>query len=74
MIAIQDSPGVLNDKAKFKYQCTYCGCKQTMFPFENVDKKICHWCGHTIYKNKKIEFKDKLMQALRKANKNEIIY
>lgn len=42
-------------------QCK-CGHKE-IFPHW-VDKKICSWCGNYIYKNKKVEFKEKLAKAI----------
>lgn len=25
-----------------------------------VDKQLCSWCGHYVYRNKNLEFKEKL--------------
>ena len=32
----------------------------------NSEKKICKYCGNYVYRNNKIEFKDKLKQELKK--------
>lgn len=46
---------------KVKYLCK-CGHK-TVIPAW-VNKQICSWCGHYVYKNKKDEFKDRLRGVL----------
>lgn len=46
---------------KIKCKCGY----KTLIPF-HVDKMICSHCGKYIYRNKKVEFKDKLMKEMRK--------
>lgn len=45
---------------KVKVICK-CGTK-TIFPYW-VDKKICRGCRNYVYRNKKIEFKEKLKNA-----------
>lgn len=49
-----------NEINKLKVQCEICGRKQT-FPVW-VDKQVCDWCGHYVYRTKEIEFKEKLRQ------------
>lgn len=51
-----------NAMHKFKVQCP-CGTK-TIIPMY-VDKRICRNCGHWVYRNKKLEFKDRLTQELK---------
>lgn len=46
---------------KFKYNCK-CGRKVVM-P-NNVDKKICSWCGNYVFKNKRQEFKYRIKERL----------
>lgn len=52
--------------AKVKYECK-CG-HRVIIP-QWVDKQICHWCGHYVYKNKKDEFKDRINSAFKKGDK-----
>ena len=46
-----------------KKRCKHCG--HTLL-LGNSEKKICNYCGNYVYRNNKIEFKDKLKQELRK--------
>lgn len=52
-------------KQEFK---TICKCGHRIL-FYNKKKVLCNWCGTFVYKNKKVEFKDKLLKEMRK---NEI--
>lgn len=45
-----------------KKKCKHCG--HTML-LGNSEKKICKYCGYYVYRNSKLEFKDKMKQALR---------
>lgn len=45
-----------------KKKCKHCG--HTML-LGNSEKKICNNCGYYVYRNSKLEFKDKMKQALR---------
>lgn len=44
-----------------------CGHKSVMPVW--VDKRICWWCGYTLYRNAQCEFKDKLRKEIRKNEK-----
>jgi len=55
---------IAEEKSKYKVLCK-CGTKTIIV---NTDKAICRGCGHWVYKNKQIEFKEKMREAL---NKNE---
>lgn len=46
-----------------KKKCKHCG--HTLL-LGNSEKKICNHCGYYVYRNNKIEFQDRLRQALRK--------
>ena len=46
-----------NEYDKVKFKCT-CGHK-VIIPVW-VDKQICHWCGMYVYRNKQLEFKEKM--------------
>ena len=47
---------------------TTCKCGHVIY-FYNKKKVLCNWCGTFVYKNEKVEFKDKLLKEMRK---NEI--
>ena len=47
---------------KIKIQCK-CGRKVVVPVF--VDKQLCSWCGHYVYRNKCLEFKEKLRMKMR---------
>ena len=52
---------------KDKKKTTYCpSCHHTVEFWSNCEKKLCNWCHNYVYRNKKIEFKEKLMKELRK--------
>jgi uncharacterized paraquat-inducible protein A len=41
-----------------------CSCGHTMLM--NKAKVLCTWCGKYVYKDKKLEFQDKLKASLKK--------
>lgn len=43
-------------------KCPHCGHTQMLYK----DKRICTYCGHWVYRNKKIEFKEKLISLMKK--------
>ena len=45
-----------NERSKYKVQCK-CGTKTIIV---NTDRAICRNCKHWLYRNKKIEFKEKM--------------
>lgn len=51
---------ILQDR-KITCKCGY----RMLIPF-HIDKMICTHCGKYVYRNKKVEFKDKLMKEMRK--------
>ena len=55
---------ILEEYSKHKVYCKKCGHPVLFLPFENKEKKICSWCGHYIYLNEKIEFKEKLKKVM----------
>lgn len=48
---------------EIKYKCQ-CGHSVIIPAF--MDKKICDWCGHWVYKSKQDEFKDKFKKIKHK--------
>lgn len=50
------------DKVKIPCKCGY----KVVIPVW-VDKQICRCCGHYVYRNKKVEFKDKLKSKLKEV-------
>ena len=46
---------------------TKCDCGYSMFIPIYVDKKICNWCGNYVYRDKKDQFKAKLLSQLREV-------
>ena len=51
-------------------KCKNCGHSIVFLYFEQRETKICSWCGHLVYANDKVEFKDKLRKSLG-GKKNE---
>lgn len=56
------------ERAKYRIYCK-CGHSIVFFPFEKSNKKICSYCGYYIYKNKNIEFKEKVRSSINKEEK-----
>ena len=48
----------------YQRQCKNCGRKRIVKM--GRDRVLCDWCGHYIYKSDEIEFKYKMMEAIRK--------
>ena len=45
-----------------------CNCGHIVNFNSNKNKIICSWCGNYVYKNKKVEFIEKLKKEMRKIN------
>lgn len=57
---------------KFECENTYkCKCGHSLVIYPKENKKLCRWCGKYVYKSKQDEFKDKLINVIRKENSNE---
>ena len=52
---------------KVKIKCSKCGHREVVPVW--VDKQICSWCGYYIYRNKKLEFEEKLAKTMKKMEK-----
>lgn len=52
--------------AKFRIYCK-CGHSMLFFPFEKEKKKLCSYCGHYVYYNKKEEFLEKLKGEIKRC-------
>lgn len=55
---------ITEEFSKYKVYCKNCGHSILFIPFENKKKKICSWCGHIVYANDNLEFKDKLKKVM----------
>ena len=55
-----------NEYDKIKIKCSYCGRKMVVPMW--IDKRLCSWCGHYIFRNKKLEFEDKLKKKIKEKN------
>lgn len=53
------------DKIKMK-----CSCGHSLVIPVFVDKQVCSWCGHYVYRDKKLEFKENLIKRLRRKDEN----
>lgn len=43
-----------------------CKCGHSIFMPHYVTKRLCSWCNRWVYRNKEIEFKEKLQNQLRR--------
>ena len=48
---------------KVKVRCEHCGHRIVMPIW--VDKRPCNWCGYNVYRNKQLEFKDKMKKLIK---------
>lgn len=48
---------------------TTCMCGHRMLIPYHIDKMICSWYGNYVYRNKRVEFKDKLKREMKKNEK-----
>ena len=53
-----------NEYDKVKIRCN-CGHKLVIPVW--VDKQICGWCGYYVYRNKQLEFKEKLTKEMKRS-------
>ena len=52
---------------EIKYPCRKCG-RKAVIP-AGVKRQICHWCGHWVYTDKKVEFREKFKEIRRKKER-----
>lgn len=52
---------------EIQYVCKKCG-KKAIIP-TGVKRQICHWCGHWVYADKNMEFREKFKEAKRRSEK-----
>ena len=48
------------DKVKIRCKCGH----RVVIPVW-VDKQLCKWCGYYVYRNKQLEFKEKLTKKIK---------
>lgn len=53
---------MLEFKKKNTFKCS-CGHSVVIYPIN--EKRLCTWCNHYVYREKKNEFKDKLNNMLK---------
>lgn len=53
-----------NELDKVKYRCNHCG-RRAIIP-KYIDKVICDWCGHYVFKNRKDEFKFRVKEKMKR--------
>ena len=61
-MSYREDTQLMNVLATFKIKCK---CGHVMVFVTNREKIICTHCGRYIYRNKKLEFKDKLLKERR---------
>lgn len=52
--------------SKNKKHCKYCGYPVFMIKSFRQNKVLCKVCGHYIYKDDKVEFEERLKNAMKK--------
>lgn len=65
---LKDERKYASEMAKIRVRCE---CSHTtLFPIFGPDVKICSYCGHKVYRNEKVEFKENLLKVI-KEKENE---
>jgi len=62
-VSFQSDTKLLKEYANLKIKCKNCNHPQVIPKF--VSKAICTWCGFYIYRDKKLEFKDRVKEKLK---------
>lgn len=70
-LTIKEFERMSNEYEKVKYQCKRCGHK-TIIPY-NVEKGLCSWCKHYVFKSDVDEFKYRL-DGKRKGVRDDVTY
>lgn len=68
-----DFSKLIDEKCKYRVYCK-CGHSIFIYPFEKKEKKLCDWCGHYVYMNKRVEFIDRLKKMINKGFNTEGVY
>lgn len=66
MELVNTSEKYINEIAKYKIKCPYCGHKVIVLL---SDKNLCDWCGHYVYKEKKQMFKNFIINKQREEKR-----
>ena len=64
---IEDPIAYIEAIQEIKYPCPKCG-RKAVIP-AGVKRKICHWCGHWVYADKKMEFREKFKETKKRSEK-----
>ena len=57
----------IEDPLAYIDSCRKCG-RKAVIP-AGVKRQICHWCGHWVYADKKVEFREKIKEIKRKKER-----
>ena len=58
-----------NEMAKIRVKCQ---CSHIMiFPIFGPDVKVCSYCGHKVYRNEKVKFKDNLLKVIKEKENDD---
>ena len=63
VVKLKEVEKLAEEATKHKYYCK-CGHTVVIYPFENIDKKLCKWCNHYVFTTKKAEFEYRTKTAL----------
>ena len=59
-LTVKEFERMSNEYEKVKYQCNNCGHK-VVIPY-HVEKQLCSWCKHYVFKNKQDELKYRMKE------------
>lgn len=62
-LTVKEYDRMSDEYDKVKYQCKRCG-HRVVIP-HNIDKQICSWCHHYVFKNDEDEFRYRMNEKMR---------
>ena len=69
MTTYKDIEKIHDERIKNKVLCK-CGCRSNTMP-SHVDRVLCNWCNHYVYRTPEIEFKYKMKEEMRKRENKD---
>lgn len=61
-----DDSKLFDEYRKLKFRCRHCGHNVIIHGY--MDKNICTWCGHYVFRTQKDEFKFRVGKAVKNGD------
>lgn len=63
---IEDPIRYSREMLKLKYKCR---CGHSVIIPVGIKRQICHWCGHWVYADEKMKFREKFKEIKRRSER-----